>query len=159
MTAAATMSEWPLRCLVALWTERSNPCSGGRKFIGLAKVLSMIETSLLCFANSTTASRSGTCMSGFEIVSIKTAFVFGRTFFSQDSGSFPSMKVYEMPNFSRSLVTKSWVPPYRQSWARRWSLADSTVSREVEIAAMPLAVTSARSEEHTSELQSHHDLV
>src|SRR5438034_8612894 len=55
------------------------------------------------------------------------------------------MKVYEMPNFSRSLVTKSWVPPYRQSWARRWSPADSTVSREVEIAAMPLAVTSADS--------------
>src|SRR5207247_5531942 len=50
--------------------------------------------------------------------------------FSQDSGSFPSMKVYEMPNFSRSLVTKSWVPPYRQSWARSWSLADITVSRE-----------------------------
>ena len=45
ITAPATMSECPLRYLVPLWSERSNPISAGRKLIGLAKVLSMMETS------------------------------------------------------------------------------------------------------------------
>src|SRR5256886_3280243 len=43
-TAPATMSAWPFRYLVALWIERSKPASMGRKLMGLAKVLSMMDT-------------------------------------------------------------------------------------------------------------------
>src|SRR3989442_2803281 len=35
ITAPATMSEWPLRYLVALWRDRSKPNSDGRKSVDL----------------------------------------------------------------------------------------------------------------------------
>src|SRR5438876_6361139 len=91
-TAPATMSEWPLRYLVALWRDRSKPNSNGRKFTGLAKVLSIMETSPWLFAKLTTDSRSGTCIRGFEMVSTYIALVVGFSFRFHDSGSLASMK-------------------------------------------------------------------
>ena len=55
---------------------------------------------------------------------------------------FRIIAVYEIELESKpakSRVRKSWVPPYRQSWASRWSPADKTVNSEVVIAAIPLA--------------------
>src|SRR6266404_1106868 len=74
------------------------------------------------------------------------ARVVGRNRAGHESGRSASMKSTARPNFAKSLVSRSWVPPYRQLCASRWSPADSTVSSVVEIAAMPLAVTSAACE-------------
>ena len=63
----AAMSLCPLRYFVPLWSDRSKPCSAGRKFTGLASVLSIIETSSCSRANVTTAFRSGTVINGFVI--------------------------------------------------------------------------------------------
>ena len=117
--APATISECPLRYLVPLCRERSNPHSAGRKFTGLAKVLSMRETIPFFLANFTTALRSATCKSGFVRVSTSMARVLGRRFDSQDSGLLPSIKSKEIPHAGRSSVIKSCVPPYRQSWASK----------------------------------------
>ena len=44
MTAPATISLWPFRYFVQLWSTRSKPRSRGRKLTGVANVLSINET-------------------------------------------------------------------------------------------------------------------
>lgn len=67
-TTPATMSLWPFKYLVALWTTTSKPISRGRKFTGLAKVLSITEIKPCSRAKSATARRCGTSIKGLEIV-------------------------------------------------------------------------------------------
>src|SRR5437879_3890978 len=55
--APAMMSEWPARYLVALWTTMSKPSSMGFCRMGVAKVLSMIETILWFLAKAMAFSR------------------------------------------------------------------------------------------------------
>src|SRR6266849_2351805 len=69
ITAPAIRSLWPFRYLVALCSERSNPCASGRNPIGVAKVLSMSETRPRARANCAAASRSATWSSGLVSVS------------------------------------------------------------------------------------------
>ena len=56
-----------MRYLVAECITRSKPISTGRKFTGVAKVLSIIETSPCSRAKAGTDLRSGTCISGLVI--------------------------------------------------------------------------------------------
>ena len=58
----ATMSEWPLRYFVALWTTTSKPMAAGLKLTGGVKVLSMTEVSWCSRQKATTALRSPTCI-------------------------------------------------------------------------------------------------
>jgi hypothetical protein len=69
MTAPATISLCPFRYFVQLWSTRSKPRSSGRKLTGVANVLSINETRPWDVAKSTMLSRSGTRISGLEIVS------------------------------------------------------------------------------------------
>ena len=77
MTAPAVRSEWPFRYLVALWKHRSNPAASGRKFTGVANVLSMIVTRPSRRPNAAISSSSPTRTSGLVIVSTRNAFVCG----------------------------------------------------------------------------------
>src|SRR6185437_16390556 len=72
-TLPATMSEWPLRYFVALLKHRSNPIETGRRFTGVAKVLSITVTSLWRRAKATISRNRPTRISGFVIVSTRIA--------------------------------------------------------------------------------------
>ena len=96
-TMPPTMSEWPLRYLVAECMTMSKPCSSGRCTHGLAKVLSATAMMPCRLASAPTASRSISFSSGLVGDSIQNSRVSGRIAASTLAMSLKSTNPKESP--------------------------------------------------------------
>ena len=96
-----TMSEWPLRYLVAEWTTISAPCSIGRCSIGEQKVLSTTSSKSCFLANAESFFRSTSFSIGLVGVSAQIMRVFGFNAAFNAFASFKSMKLKSSPALRR----------------------------------------------------------
>jgi len=128
ITAPATDVRVPLRYLVALWRQVES-ISNGRKLTGLAKVLSIIEISHGSLRSLPRTQDLGPALEGLKCFNIDR--LSGRFQFLSMIQVLPSMKSYEIPNFSMSPVTKSWVP-VQTILSSKWS-PGGNVKRDVEL--------------------------
>ncbi|MDT4780220.1 hypothetical protein FQZ97_124410 [compost metagenome] len=139
-TAPPRTRPWPSICLVAECTTMSAPNFIGCCSAGEQKQLSTTSSAFALCAMSATAAMSATSVSGFEGVSRKNSFVFGRTAARHAFRSLGSTKVVSTPNFEKILPNSVMVEPKIARELTRWSPAcidDSTTDR---IALMPEAV-------------------
>ncbi|MNI62854.1 hypothetical protein D3C73_1181890 [compost metagenome] len=100
-TMPPTMSEWPLRYLVAECSTRSAPSSSGRCSIGEAKVLSTTTIRPWRLAMAATAAMSTIFSIGLVGVSIHTIFVFDVIDASNAARSVRSTKLKSSPAVRR----------------------------------------------------------
>ena len=109
--APANISLCPPRYFVALWIIISIPKSEGFWFIGLEKVLSIIEIKLFFFDRFEIAYKSITFNDWLLGDSIKIILVFSLISISYSLISKLSTREYSILNFLNSLITKFRFPP------------------------------------------------